>query len=122
MLRRETFESVDFWIKEVKEHCDEGVVCVLCGNQADRAEDRVISYEEGERKMKEKQLNFFFETSAKDGSNIEKAFTEAGKQLFLQYLSTAVKQSDEPQTTTGGVDLKSNGAQSSSKTDKSNCC
>ena len=41
-----------------------------------------MSKEEAERFRKEKGINFFFETSAKTGENVEEIFTMAAKVLY----------------------------------------
>ncbi len=46
---------------------------ILIGNKSDCQDQRVISYEEGQGLAKEYNINFF-ETSAKQDLNVEKAF------------------------------------------------
>jgi len=43
--------------------------------------------------MKENNLHFFFETSAKNGENVDKAFTEASKMIFMKFLADSSKNS-----------------------------
>jgi GTPase SAR1 family protein len=46
---------------------------ILIGNKSDCQDQRVISYDEGAQLAKEYNINFF-ETSAKQDLNVEKAF------------------------------------------------
>jgi len=89
--RKDTFESLKSWMHEIRENSCEDIVVVLMGNQCDLVKERQVTYEEGEQFMRENGVHFFFETSALDGSNIEKAFTEAAKLLFLNFLGDADK-------------------------------
>jgi hypothetical protein len=41
--------------------------------------------------MKQKNFHLFFETSAYDGTNVEIAFAEAAKLVFLNYINTQLK-------------------------------
>lgn len=85
--KRDTFERLQKWTDNAKADCDENAVFVLMGNKADLAdEDRKISYQEGEKFMEDNGISFFFETSALNGENIDKAFNEATKLAFLQYI------------------------------------
>eukprot|EP01017_Pseudomicrothorax_dubius_P045512 TRINITY_DN7876_c0_g1_i1.p1 TRINITY_DN7876_c0_g1~~TRINITY_DN7876_c0_g1_i1.p1 ORF type:complete len:101 (-),score=30.90 TRINITY_DN7876_c0_g1_i1:172-474(-) len=76
-------------MNEARDNCDEGTVFVLVGNQSDREEDREVPREEAEEFMKKNSLNLFFETSAKNGSNVDLAFQEAGKLVFLNYMNSS---------------------------------
>ena len=55
----------------------------MVGNKNDLEEERVISFEQGKQYAKEKNLNFFAETSAKEGNYTKEIFMEAAKQLYL---------------------------------------
>ena len=68
-----SFESVDRWINEFRMKSDENSAIVLVGNKNDNEELRKVTIEEGEEKAKRYNLGFF-ETSAKDGKNVDEAF------------------------------------------------
>jgi GTPase SAR1 family protein len=59
-------------LKETRENCPENVIHILVGNQADKAEERKVSKEEALDYMKRERFSLFFETSAKDGQNVDK--------------------------------------------------
>ena len=68
-----SFESVDRWINEFRMKSDENSAIVLVGNKNDNEELRKVTIEEGEEKAKKYNLGFF-ETSAKEGKNVDEAF------------------------------------------------
>jgi Ras-related protein Rab-11A len=68
-----SFESVDRWINEFRMKSEENSAIILVGNKNDIEEERKVTKEEGEEKAKKYNLAFF-ETSAKDGKNVDEAF------------------------------------------------
>ena len=70
-----SFESLDRWLDELKNNGDGDISIILVGNKNDLESERVISLEEG-RKKAEFHKMAFIETSALNGNNIEKAFSE----------------------------------------------
>ena len=71
--RKETFNSVEKWVDELKNNGDEGVCILLIGNKCDLEEQRQISTEEALKKSELYKIAFC-ETSAMQAVNIEKAF------------------------------------------------
>ncbi|PVU87012.1 hypothetical protein BB561_006482 [Smittium simulii] len=63
---------------------DESVPIVLVGNKTDLENEREISYSEGEQAAQD-FLCGFIETSAKNGTNIEKPFVEIVKLIRKKY-------------------------------------
>ena len=53
ITRKETFESVDKWIPDLKKNGDEQVTIMLIGNKCDLESQRQVSREAGENKAKE---------------------------------------------------------------------
>ena len=72
ITKRATFESITEWVQSIKEAKGESFPIVLIGNKCDLEEEREISKEEGENEAK-KHGFLFFETSNKNGTNIEEA-------------------------------------------------
>lgn len=72
ITNRDSFDKIDMWSEQIKEATKE-VEIVLLGNKVDLANEREVSYEEGEEKAKELKC-VFFETSAMDGTNVKEAF------------------------------------------------
>lgn len=70
---RETFESVEGWIQQIKEHAEADVSLVLVANKCDKHTERVISYDEGLRLASRHKIDFI-EVSAKSDLNVTEAF------------------------------------------------
>ncbi len=87
---RKTFDDVNIWLKECKDMCYKDVLICLVGNKCDLEGRRAISYEEGEKYATDNQL-LFFETSAKDGTNIQEIFTESASILVDKIESGQIK-------------------------------
>ena len=60
--------------------CYKDILICLIGNKSDLESKRVISYEEGKNFAEDNNL-LFFETSAKNGSNIHECFNESATVL-----------------------------------------
>ena len=68
-----TFENVQRWLKELRDHADSNIVIMLVGNKSDLRHLRAVPTEEAKTFAKENNLSFI-ETSALDASNVEGAF------------------------------------------------
>lgn len=68
----DSFERVDYWLKEVKRGCGD-VPLVLIANKSDLPEK--VKSAEGRKKAEEHSM-VFVETSAKDDTNVDLAFSE----------------------------------------------
>ena len=79
IIDKKSFENLDKWINIVKEvNKNEEVIFGIAANKSDMFENQVVSKEEGEGYVKDKNI-LFFETSAKDYKSIEKVFIELTK-------------------------------------------
>ena len=88
ITRKVTFESIDRWISDLKAAGEEKLSIILIGNKCDLEDQRKVTKEEAEEKAQFHKLAFI-ETSALNGTNIERAFEELindvyknNKQLF----------------------------------------
>jgi len=69
-----TYENVERWLKELRDHADSNIVIMLVGNKSDLRHLRAVPTEEA-RAYAERNGLSFIETSALDSSNVEQAFT-----------------------------------------------
>lgn len=67
-----TFENISYWLKEIDKHAPQHTIIVLVGNKCD-SNKRIITTEMG-KKMAEYYGIDFFETSSKEGTNINELF------------------------------------------------
>ena len=74
--RRETFENVIKWIEDCKHYSSKSILIILVGNKCDLEEERQVMKEEGDE-LADKYGLIFFETSAKDGTNVKEIFGES---------------------------------------------
>ena len=84
--RRQSFNEIDFWIKELKNNNSPDSKIILVGNKLDLAKNREIQYEEGDKKAKDNEFIDFFETSAKTGENISKMIIKVANILYKEHL------------------------------------
>ena len=86
ITEEDTFHHVESWINECKKVCPETILFVLIGNKSDLEEKRDISYDQGS-KLAQKHNMLFFETSAKNGDNIQTIFKES-----VEYINNNIKE------------------------------
>ena len=87
ITNRRTFDNVKNWVDIIKEEVSEKVTVILVGNKIDSNENRKVSTEEGQGIANEYGLQFY-ETSAKTGDNIDRAFNNLIKktvEIFGKY-------------------------------------
>lgn len=68
-----SFTNVNTWMKSIKEKGNANIEVILVGNKIDLKESRKVHSESAEKLASTYKIPFI-ETSAKDGTNVEKAF------------------------------------------------
>ena len=91
ITNRKSFENISNWIEECKSNASENVLIVLIGNKCDLNEKRQVTTEEGKNLAKQYEISFY-ETSAKTGDNVQKAFTEILKNLSVKEIPKEVEE------------------------------
>jgi len=83
ITERDSFESIKYWIRDLKENCDPNIVIALVGNKIDLESEgkRVITTEDGQTFANENKL-LFFETSAKTGANVNTCFCQVVDEIL----------------------------------------
>ena len=78
---KRSFESLGNWMNDIEEEeVADKVPIFLVGNKTDLEEERVISREDGEKVAKQYNLKFY-ETSCKNGDNVENCFLDLAKEI-----------------------------------------
>ncbi len=103
VTRRETFDTVEDWIMEIKQFCGD-IPLVLCGNKIDLVNWRQVDTDEIE-KMALKWGIPFFEISVKDKINLDNALNEA-----CGFLIPKEPEPEPEQEPSSDVQLDSSGA------------
>ncbi|KAK4280704.1 hypothetical protein QN277_012290 [Acacia crassicarpa] len=75
ITRRETYESLRKWLRELREFGNDDMVVILVGNKSDLSDSRQVEEEEG-KKLAEAEGLCFMETSALQNLNVEEAFLQ----------------------------------------------
>jgi len=81
-----TFETIDTWktefLSQINPKDPDSFPFVIIGNKCDRAEDRKVSEAKVKQSCASKGNIAYFETSAKDKINVDKAFEEVARLAF----------------------------------------
>ena len=76
----ESFNNVKQWLHEIDRYASENVNKLLVGNKSDLASKRAVSFEQGSEFATSLGIEFV-ETSAKNSTNVEKAFMVMSSQI-----------------------------------------
>jgi len=68
-----TYENVERWLRELRDHADQNIVIMLVGNKSDLRHLRAVPTDEAKAFAERHRLSFI-ETSALDSTNVETAF------------------------------------------------
>jgi len=76
-----TYENVERWLRELRDHADANIVVMLVGNKSDLRHLRAVPTEEA-KAFAEKNTLSFIETSALDSTNVETAFHQILTEIY----------------------------------------
>jgi len=68
-----TYQNVERWLSELRDHADQNIVIMLVGNKSDLRHLRAVPSDEARAFAEANNLSFI-ETSALDSTNVETAF------------------------------------------------
>ena len=78
---KNSFNSLNKWLEDIKNHVQDGVFIVLCGNKIDLNNKRQVSFEDAKKFAKDKDL-IYVETSAITGDGIKNLFDIITKSFY----------------------------------------
>ena len=81
---KKSFNDLDSWLSELKDHGEKNVKIALVGNKSDLDKREVTKEEELNYKIK-RNLDLCFESSAKHGDNSKDIFIEGAKLIYNEY-------------------------------------
>ncbi|KAH0788777.1 small GTP-binding protein [Histomonas meleagridis] len=112
VTKAESFDSVSYWIRELKTNVEENIVILVCGNKTDLEDKRVIEFQSASSMASENGA-LYAETSASTGSGVDRMFQMAINNL-LQNKGNVINDGKP----NGGVNLKDD----TGKQGKKKCC
>ncbi|TKY71781.1 Ras-related protein RABA1f [Spatholobus suberectus] len=121
VTRHVTFENVERWLKELRDHTDANIVVMLVGNKADLRHLRAVSAEDATT-FAEREKTFFMETSALESMNVENAFTEVLTQIYHVVSKRALEIGNDPAALPKGQMINVGSRDDVSAMKKSGCC
>nr|XP_028944874.1 ras-related protein RABA1f-like [Malus domestica] len=121
VTRHVTFENVERWLKELRDHTDSNIVIMLVGNKADLRHLRAVSVEDA-KAFAERENTFFMETSALESMNVENAFTEVLTQIYHVVCRKALEVGDDPAALPKGQTINVGNKDDVSAVKKDSCC
>ena len=102
---RDSFDKLNFWLEQIKLNAPEHTKCIVAGNKCDLEEKREINKNEGEDFSKENNINFF-ETSAKDGINVNEIFQDLANEIIKDFKKNGAKNQRSSQVLKKGTKPK----------------
>ena len=94
-----TFENVERWLKELRDHADSNIVIMLVGNKSDLRHLRSVQTEDSQAFCEKEGLSFI-ETSALESTNVELAFQKILTEIY-HIVSKKALAADDNSTTVG---------------------
>ncbi|RZR91473.1 hypothetical protein BHM03_00019588 [Ensete ventricosum] len=121
ITRHVTFENIERWLKELRDHTDSNIVIMLVGNKADLRHLRAVNTEDA-KDFSEKEKAFFMETSALESMNVENAFTEVLTQIYRVVSRKSLEAGDDPADLPKGQTINVGTKDDVSAVKKAGCC
>lgn len=100
ITRQVTFDNVERWLKELRDHGDQSIIITLVGNKSDLRHLKKVLTEKAQA-FAEKESFFFIETSALDSTNVEDAFTQILTEIYWMTNRKALAADDDSFTGPG---------------------
>mmetsp|Transcript_6410 Transcript_6410/g.8118 ORF Transcript_6410/g.8118 Transcript_6410/m.8118 type:complete len:204 (-) Transcript_6410:1142-1753(-) len=108
---QESFDNVKQWLNEIDRYACEKVNTLLVGNKSDLTSKKVVSYEAAKEFADSVKMEFL-ETSAKNATNVEKAFMAMAQQIKKRMAAqplNAGTSTGQPLTNLPGKEVGENG-------------
>lgn len=117
-----SFENVQRWLEELRDHADANIVIMLVGNKSDLRHLRAVPTEEA-RVFAEKNSLSFIETSALDSTNVELAFQNILTEIYrIVSRKTAEQNAEEKGPAPAGKTVVISSSANETQEKKKGCC
>ncbi|KAF9284268.1 Ras- protein Rab-11A [Mortierella alpina] len=107
VAKHSTYENLDRWLQELRNHADTNIVIMLVGNKSDLRHLRAVPMDEAKQFAAENGLSFI-ETSALDSSNVELSFQRILTEIYRIVSNKALKRSEDVIRPTRGEPINVN--------------
>lgn len=106
----ESFNNVKQWLHEIDRYASENVNKLLVGNKADLTSKRAVTFDQGKEFADSLSIEFL-ETSAKNATNVEKAFMTMAAQIKSRMKAQPTNQNNTKTTKLApGASVSSSGS------------
>ena len=119
LTSKETFDNIRNWLTDSQDY-ETKVTKILVGNKIDLTEGRKVEKDTVLKKKKKKEMKYY-ETSAKDGTNVDKAFRELAELILENKTDEEIKEEYMDSTKNNSSFNLSMESEKSAKK-KKNCC
>jgi Ras-related protein Rab-11A len=120
ITKQVTFENVERWLKELRDHADSNIVIMLVGNKSDLRHLRSVQTEDA-KAFSEKEGLSFIETSALEATNVEESFQIILTEIYHILSKKALTSDEGVAAPTSGTSIKVTDAVPEGAK-KSSCC
>ncbi|KAJ7562760.1 hypothetical protein O6H91_03G083400 [Diphasiastrum complanatum] len=120
ITKQPTFENVQRWLKELRDHADSNIVIMLVGNKSDLKHLRGVSTDVAQS-FAEKEGLSFVETSALNSINVNKAFERILTEIY-RIVSKKALASEEPISAGPGEGKAIFLGEAQTSSQKKSCC
>ncbi|KAK6797332.1 hypothetical protein RDI58_005034 [Solanum bulbocastanum] len=121
VTRHSTFENVERWLKELRDHTDPNIVVMLVGNKSDLRHLVAVSTEDG-KSFAEKESLYYMETSALESTNVDNAFAEVLTQIYHVVSRKAMENGENGNGNVPSIGEKIDIGKEVSDVKKAGCC
>ena len=89
----ESFQNLNSWLIEIEKNASKNVYKILVGNKCDMESERKVTVEQGKDFATQYGMKFF-ETSAKESTNVSDAFVAMTREQYgMKFFETSAKES-----------------------------
>jgi Ras-related protein Rab-11A len=120
ITKQVTFENVERWLKELRDHADSNIVIMLVGNKSDLRHLRSVQTDDAQAFCERESLSFI-ETSALEATNVELAFQKILTEIYHIVSKKAIASEDSAPGPGDGTRIVVT-PESQEEKKKSGCC
>jgi len=116
-----TYENVERWLRELRDHADANIVIMLVGNKSDLRHLRAVPTDEAKAFAEKNNLSFI-ETSALDSTNVETAFHNILTEIYRIVSQKQITEGGTDDSIQGGGTTINLDPTVTENTEKKPCC